>query len=78
MHTVIEDASVQAKVLRGALLHAAFTGTLVPQDPADEPASALLDRICAQRQAAVKPVRKRTPRKTTSKPASSGQEELPL
>ncbi|MEE1725661.1 restriction endonuclease subunit S [Streptomyces sp. JV186] len=74
----VDEVAEQPTELRGALLHAAFNGTLVPQDPADEPASALLDRIRVQRQAAVKPARKRTPRKTTSKPASSGQEELPL
>ncbi|RFC71157.1 restriction endonuclease subunit S [Streptomyces sp. AcE210] len=74
----VDEVAGQPSKLRGALLSAAFTGTLVPQDPTDEPASALLDRIRAQRQDAVKPVRKRTPRKTTSKPASSGQEELPL
>ncbi|MGX1483105.1 type I restriction enzyme S subunit [Streptomyces griseus] len=74
----VDEVAEQPSELRGALLYAAFAGTLVPQDPADEPASVLLDRIRVQRQAAVKPARKRTPRKTTSKPASSGQEELPL
>jgi type I restriction enzyme S subunit len=33
-----------------AILAKAFRGELVPQDPADEPASALLDRIKAERQ----------------------------
>jgi len=33
--------------LRQAILHAAFTGRLVPQDPADEPAAALLARLRA-------------------------------
>jgi len=38
---------------------AAFTGQLVPQDPTDEPASALLARIRAERAAAdrTKPIR---------------------
>lgn len=31
--------------LRQSILHAAFTGRLVPQDPADEPAAALLARL---------------------------------
>lgn len=35
-----------------AILSKAFRGELVPQDPADEPASALLDRIRAERAAA--------------------------
>ncbi|MCK1818892.1 restriction endonuclease subunit S [Streptomyces sp. XM83C] len=59
--------------LRAALLQAAFTGALVPQDPADEPASALLDRIRAEQKA--KAPRKRAVRKPRSTPP--GQEELP-
>jgi type I restriction enzyme, S subunit len=37
--------------LRQSILAAAFRGELVPQDPKDEPASVLLDRIRAQRAA---------------------------
>lgn len=40
-----------------AILAKAFRGELVPQDPADEPAAVLLDRIRAER--AVAPVAKR-------------------
>ncbi|GMM61874.1 hypothetical protein NUTIK01_26510 [Novosphingobium sp. IK01] len=40
--------------LEAALLARAFRGELVPQDPADEPASALLARIRATRAAAPK------------------------
>jgi type I restriction enzyme, S subunit len=46
--------------LRRAILAAAFSGTLVPQDPDDEPASVLLERIRAERAAA-------TPTKRTRK-----------
>jgi type I restriction enzyme S subunit len=35
--------------LRASILSAAFTGQLVPQNPTDEPASALLERIRAAR-----------------------------
>ena len=35
--------------LRQSLLHAAFTGKLLPQDPNDEPASKLVERIAANR-----------------------------
>ena len=39
-----------------AILAKAFRGELVPQDPADEPASVLLDRLRAERaQAAAAP-----------------------
>jgi type I restriction enzyme S subunit len=53
-------AEAQAQSLRRALLSDAFAGRLVPQDPADEPASELLARIRAEREAAA-PV-KRAPR----------------
>ncbi|MBQ1073075.1 restriction endonuclease subunit S [Micromonospora sp. C31] len=43
----------QADRLRTALLREAFAGRLVPQDPNDEPASELLARIRAERQAAL-------------------------
>jgi type I restriction enzyme S subunit len=41
-----------------AVLAKAFRGELVPQDPADEPASALLERINAERGEAPKPKRR--------------------
>lgn len=70
---IITQASDQARDLRSALLQAAFTGALVPQDPADEPASALLDQIRAEQKA--KAPRKRATPKPRSAPP--GQEELP-
>lgn len=45
--------------LEAAILAKAFSGELVPQDPNDEPASVLLDRIRAERAAAPKPRRGR-------------------
>jgi type I restriction enzyme S subunit len=46
--------------LRRSVLRAAFEGRLVPQDPTDEPASVLLERIRAERAAAPKPTKRRT------------------
>jgi type I restriction enzyme S subunit len=40
--------------LRKSILQYAIQGKLVPQNPADEPASVLLDKICAERVALVK------------------------
>jgi type I restriction enzyme S subunit len=45
----MERASRLATGLRRSILKSAFEGKLVPQDPNDEPASALLERIRAAR-----------------------------
>jgi type I restriction enzyme, S subunit len=45
----------QAAAQRQNILRAAFAGQLVPQDPNDEPASVLLERIRAERAAQTKP-----------------------
>lgn len=42
-----EVAATGTQDLRQSILHAAFSGRLVPQDPADEPAAALLARLRA-------------------------------
>ena len=48
---------------RQNILRAAFSGQLVPQDPSDEPASVLLERIRAERSAAGDKPSARRPRK---------------
>lgn len=45
----IETALRSARGLRAVILRCAFEGTLVPQDPADEPASILIDRLLSER-----------------------------
>lgn len=45
----IDAALARADALRQSILKRAFAGQLVPQDPADEPAPALLERIRAGR-----------------------------
>ena len=66
------EASLQrAERLRQSILKQAFSGQLAPQDPDDEPASVLLERIRAQREAeqkAASATRKRPPRRKQTAP----------
>jgi len=57
-------APKHATALRQSILKAAFSGQLVPQDPHDEPASKLLERIAAGRANVVNTQRQR--KKTTA------------
>jgi type I restriction enzyme S subunit len=73
------DLSRQSTLMRRSLLAAAFDGKLLPQDPADEPASKLLERIRAQEGSSPKPKRARHigPQSTTTS-LTYTKEELPL
>ncbi|WDN22946.1 restriction endonuclease subunit S [Xanthomonas oryzae] len=59
LETKVAAAQQRINALTQSLLAKAFRGELVPQDPAAEPASVLLDRIRAQRAATPKPKRGR-------------------
>lgn len=62
----IDVSLKQSTAQRQNILRAAFSGQLVPQDPADEPASVLLARIRAERAA----------HETTKKPRGRPAKEL--
>lgn len=47
----VSQSLLKAEALRQSILKKAFAGQLVPQDPADEPTSVLLERIRAERAA---------------------------
>lgn len=66
----VEAALGRAERLRQAILKRAFEGRLVPQDPNDDPASALLEQIRAERT-------KRMPHETKPR-MSAVQKTLPL
>ena len=50
LEATIATALIQITCLRQSILEKAFSGQLVPQDANDEPASVLLERICAEKQ----------------------------
>jgi type I restriction enzyme S subunit len=69
MEAEVERGLARASRLRQAILKAAFAGKLVPQDPNDEPASVLLERIRAERARRLAETNgrpKRAPRKKTA------------
>ena len=70
------DANLKrSEKLRQSILKQAFEGKLVPQDPNDEPAEKLLERIKAEK---AKQTTTKTKRKTQSKKQSDLQLEIPL
>lgn len=60
LERISRDLLEHADILRIEIMNSAFSGRLVPQDPVDEPASVMLERIRAAR-AAVKRRRRSTP-----------------
>lgn len=65
----VEANVKRAERLRQSVLKSAYEGKLAPQDPSDEPASALLERIRADREAVAKtptPGRRLRKKETTS------------
>ncbi len=67
----IEQSAIRAGRLRQSILKWAFEGKLADQDPNDEPASVLLERIKAEREAKVAQGKPKTRKKRTSRKRSA-------
>ncbi|WP_165781091.1 restriction endonuclease subunit S [Streptosporangium minutum] len=79
----LEGARSRSSQLRRSLLREAFAGRLLPQDPTDEPALALLARIRAERANQLKPQRarrtkpKESPSVSLAEPSAASRTEWP-
>jgi type I restriction enzyme, S subunit len=72
----LKQQLIRAGVTRQSLLREAFAGRLVPQDPNDEPASLLLERIHAVREAEAQKPKGRPMSKSRAKMKAAGRKDL--
>lgn len=75
---MVHELADRTRELDQSILAKAFRGELVPQDPDDEPASVLLERIRAEREAAAaNPRAKREPNKKAAKKSAPRRSARP-
>ena len=68
---------MNTKALRQKILDLAIHGKLVPQDPNDEPASVLLERIRAEKERLIKEGKIKKPKKCGLSQAKTGHLQKP-
>jgi type I restriction enzyme S subunit len=73
----LQQFLAQFEILDRSILAKALRGDLVPQDPTDEPASVLLDRIRATREATVPPKPRRARKASAEAPAPPPKQPRP-
>lgn len=71
----VDAGLTRSAALRRSILKAAFEGRLVPQDPTDEPASVLVERIRAERATTPPPARRATSASKRSRRTPSVESE---
>ena len=69
---------MNTKALRQKILDLAIHGKLVPQDPNDEPASVLLERICDEKERLIKEGKIKRPKKTKTTSDKPHYENVPF
>ncbi|WP_420936844.1 hypothetical protein [Actinobacillus pleuropneumoniae] len=69
---------MKAQQLKNAILQLAIQGKLVPQDPTDEPASVLLEKIKQKKDRLIAEGKIKKSKKTSDKTPSTTEQDFPF